>query len=104
MRQLSDRDGAADAFDLLTNFTSGLNEFNMDEHAGPEQHVTLFQTTVADARYSVATNDVVIADDGSDRPMERVNDYVIVDTAVIVLGGVFQLDGAAVADADIDIV
>ena len=96
----------ADAFEVVTNFTSGTDEFNMDDMG--LSNISAVQTTVADAYTQLATNDVVILNEnGSDLDGDTETDdyYVIVDTAGDQSSvGIFKLDSAAVASADIDIV
>ena len=97
---------SADAFEVVTNFTSGTDEFNMDDMG--LSNISAVQTTVADAYTQLATNDVVILNEsGSDLDGDLATDdyYVIVDTAGDHSSvGIFKLDSAAVASADIDIV
>ena len=96
----------ANAFEVVTNFTTGTDEFNMDDMGLSNKSAV--QTSVNDAYTQLATNDVVILNENGvdlDGDTESDDYYVIVDTAGDQSSvGIFKVDSAAVAGADIDIV
>jgi hypothetical protein len=97
---------SAQAYELVTGFTTGTDEFNMDDMG--LSNISTLQTDRTLAYNQLASNDVVILSEGGvDFDGDTATDdyFVIVDTAGDHSSvGIFKIDSATIAASDIDIV
>ena len=97
---------SAGAFEVVTNFTSGTDEFNMDNMG--LSNISAVQTDMVSAYVQLTTNDVVIlAENGVDYDGDTSTDdyFIIVDTAGDHSAvGIIKIDSATIVQSDIDIV
>ena len=95
----------ANAFEVVTNFTSGTDEFNMDNMG--LSNISTVQTDMASAYVQLTTNDVVIlAENGVNYDGDTSTDdyFIIVDTAGDHSAvGIIKIDSATIVQSDIDI-
>ncbi len=95
----------ANAFEIVTNFTSGTDEFNMDNMG--LSNISTVQTDMASAYVQLTTNDVVIlAENGVNYDGDTSTDdyFIIVDTAGDHSAvGIIKIDSATIVQSDIDI-
>ena len=97
---------SAQEYEVVTNFATGTDEFNMDDMG--LSNISGVQTIVADAFTQLATNDVVILSEAGgnfDGDAHTDDFYLIVDTAGDHSSvGIFKIDSATIAASDIDVV